>query len=124
MSWPGWESFNPEAREQKPAKPQKYHAKPVTVDGIRFASKREAHRWGQLQMAQRAGAIRNLERQVPILLHAPGGALVGRYVADFRFTDVATGKVVLEDAKGVRLPIYRWKARHVLAEYGIEIQEV
>lgn len=105
-------------------RPHKYRAVAEVLGGIRFASKREARRWVELQLRLKAGQIRDLERQVPILLHAPGGALVGRYVADFRYVDVETGRVVVEDAKGLRLPLYRWKKRHVLAEHGLEIREV
>jgi hypothetical protein len=33
----------------------KYRATPIILDGIRFDSKREAKRWAELQLLQRAG---------------------------------------------------------------------
>lgn len=41
--------------------PHKYHAKPTTVDGIRFASKAEARRYSELRLLEKAGEIKNLE---------------------------------------------------------------
>lgn len=131
MSYPGWEGFDPAAHERAvrrqgnaTPRPQKYHATAIVVDGIRFASKREGRRWRELKALERAGQINALERQVPIPLHAAGGRLVGKYLADFRYFDVERGREVVEDAKGMRLPLYIWKKRHVAAEHGIDIQEV
>ena len=41
----------------------KYNAIPTTVDGIRFASKREARRYLELKLLQKAGHISDLELQ-------------------------------------------------------------
>jgi hypothetical protein len=106
-------------------KRRKYGNKPVVVDGITFHSKSEAGRWCELLLEQRAGLIYDLERQVPIELHAHGGAIVGSYIADFRYRRPGVG-VVIEDRKGgatAEDPLYRFKKRFVLAEYGIEILE-
>ena len=119
--YPGWRGYEP---AKAPAKRHKYGAVAKVVDGIRFASTREARRWQALRVMEHAGAIRSLERQVPIPLHAPGGAQVGRYIADFRYYDVERGLVVVEDAKGFKTDLYAWKKRHVAAEHNIEIQEV
>lgn len=113
----------------------KYHAVPLTVDGVRFASTREARRYGELRMLERAGKIRDLTLQPSFELHAPpwwGDAdkpgpgpiatLVGVYRGDFAYA-TETGTVV-EDAKGVRTPLYRWKKKHVEIEYGVRIVEV
>jgi|WetSurMetagenome_2_1015567.scaffolds.fasta_scaffold27452_7 hypothetical protein len=102
----------------------KYGAVATDVEGIRFPSRREAARWQALRILERAGRVCTLERQVRIPLHAPGGGLVGHYVADFRYYDVELGRTVVEDAKGVKTDVYQWKKRHVLAEHGISIQEV
>ena len=131
VTWKGWEDFDPVAHERAvreqgnpTRKPHKYGATAVMVDGMRFASKREAHRWQELKALQHAGKVRSLDRQVRIPLHAAGGGLVGHYVADFRYFDVERGRYTTEDAKGMRLPLYAWKKRHVAAEHDIEIQEV
>jgi hypothetical protein len=111
------------------AKAQKYKAKPVTVDGILFPSKKEAARWGQLVLLQRAGEIEALERQVSILLHGELGPIktpTGRnaiYKADFTYTDAKTGEKVIEDAKGFQTPEYKLK-RAILAAQGIVIREI
>lgn len=46
----------------------KYHAKPVTIDGIRFASKKEGNRYCELKALTRAGKISDLQLQVPFIL--------------------------------------------------------
>lgn len=104
-------------------KRSKYGARPTVVDGVRFASRREADRYVTLCWRVRAGEIRDLELQPRYPLHAPNGAKVGTYVADFRYVD-ADGVTHVEDAKGMPTPLYRWKRRHVEAEYGLLVEEV
>ncbi len=100
----------------------KFNATRVEHDGLKFASKKEARRHADLKRLERAGAIHNLETQVRIALHTMGGEVVGHYVADFRYLLPGRG-VVVEDAKGFKTDLYRWKARHFKAEYGVEIVE-
>ena len=52
-----------------------------------------------------------------------GQSEIGKYIADFEFY-LPNGTRVVEDAKGVRTALYRWKKRHVEAQYGITIVEV
>ena len=99
----------------------KYHARPTTVDGIRFASQKEARRYQELRLLERAGEITQLELQPRYRLDAAGGEFIGEYRADFRYLSV--GVEVVEDVKGVRTSLYRWKKRHVEAQYGIAITE-
>lgn len=107
-------------------KPRKYRNQPVTVDGIRFDSKREAERYQELRAAERSGAIRDLRRQVRYPLHAVGGRRVGVYVADHVYDEIRGNDwvTIVEDVKGVRTAMYIWKSRHMLAEYGISIREI
>ena len=101
----------------------KYHAQPTYVDGIRFDSKREAQRWTQLVLLEKAGAIMGLRRQVPYVLvdkSKHGRALC--YYADFVY--MQDGKEVVEDAKGVKTDVYRIKKRLMAERYGIVIREV
>ena len=106
----------------------KYHAKKTTVDGITFDSAREAKRWQELKLLERAGAIRDLRRQVRYEL-IPAFDVDGKhyrpatYIADFVYTDAKTGKEIVEDVKGVRTPIYRLKAKLFAAKYGVSILE-
>lgn len=100
----------------------KYRAKPTTVDGIRFASKKEASRYLELCLLQKAGEISLLQLQPAFVLEV-SGTKVGRYVADFSYRDKKTGKIVYEDVKGFKTPVYRLKKKLVKAQYGIDILE-
>lgn len=104
------------------AKPSKYRAQPIWIDDIRFASKREARRYGQLSNLVKAGAIRNLQLQ-PAFAVSINGILCCTYKADFRYQNAA-GEWVIEDAKGFRTPVYKLKKRLVEAQFGIQIVEV
>jgi len=109
----------------------KYRAQPTEVDGHRFASKREAARYQELRLLERAGKIVNLELQ-PRFECRVNGIKVCTYVADFAFVDLerAAGggeasPRVIEDVKGVRTPVYRMKKKLVEALYpGVVIEEV
>ena len=99
----------------------KYGAIRTEVDGFVFASKREAHRYSELKLAERNGDISGLELQpnFPLIIN---GKKVATYIADFRYTE--RGQVVVEDSKGFRTAVYRLKKKIVEAQYGIEIIEV
>lgn len=105
----------------------KYRAKRTEVDNIFFASKREASRYSELRLLEKAGAISTLKLQVPFPLIVEGQR-VGIYVADFSY--VEKGQLVIEDCKGYRdnrSPVYRLfklKAALVKAIYGQEVREV
>lgn len=101
----------------------KYNAKPTVVDGIRFASKAEAKRYGELQLLVKAGTISGLELQPRYDLEV-NGRLVCEYVADFRYRCHFDSKMVIEDVKGVKTPAYLLKKKLMLAVHGIEIVEV
>lgn len=108
----------------KLTKGSKYHNQPVVVDSIRFDSRKEARRWHNLQLAQQAGEIWNLRRQVRYELHCPGGLKVATYVADFTYA--RNEQTIVEDVKSVatrKLAMYQLKKRWMAAEYGVEIQE-
>lgn len=108
----------------------KYHAKPTTVDNIRFASMKEARRYQELKLLEKAGEIRLLTLQ-PVFplrvnaIEAPVSFIVGKYAADFQYEEPRDGRwrLVIEDVKGFKTPLYRWKRKHVEAQYGIEIRE-
>jgi hypothetical protein len=106
----------------------KYRAKKQVVDGITFASRAEARRYGELKILQQAGKVSELQLQVPFVL-APAVLIRGanrkspalRYVADFVF--VRDGARVIEDVKGALTQAYRIK-RHLMAVQGLHITEV
>lgn len=105
-------------------KESKYHNKKVTVDGITFDSIKEANRWHELKLMERAGEIVGLNRQVKIEL-VPKSNLFRAvyYVADFVYVDKRTGKTVYEDVKGVRTDVYKLKKKLLYWRHGIEIKE-
>jgi hypothetical protein len=93
------------------------------IDGVRFDSRKEAARWGELVLLQRAGRIGCLRRQVRIPIRV-NGVTVCRYVADAVYLE--DGRRVVEDTKSEitrRLPVYRLKRKLLAALYGIEIRE-
>lgn len=122
------------------------NVKTVTSDGIKHDSTKEANRWCELRLLERAGKITNLRRQVEYeLIPAQyetyerrgkngqrlkdGLRLVERrccYVADFVYTDLETGKVVVEDTKSpaTRTKDYRIKKKLMLYIHKIKIVEV
>ena len=131
-------------RWQRTAKTNKYNAKKVSVDGIEFDSKKEARRYQELLLLQKAGEIYMLERQKvyellpaqrePDTVGRRGGIIKGKlleraveYVADFVYTD-KNGKTVVEDVKGFReggaYAVFVLKRKLMLYRYGIKIKEV
>lgn len=102
----------------KAAKANKYKAEPTYADGIRFASKAEARRYGELKLLEKAGTISSLTLQPRYEL--PGGI---RYVGDFAYTE--NGQAVCEDVKGMETPVFRLKKRLFLDTYpDIELRIV
>lgn len=104
----------------------KYRAIPTVIDGIRFASKKEARRFQELKLLERAGKITELELQPRFDLFIPNSdkGKVGTYVGDFRYLDIERNITVLEDVKGMKTPVYRLKKKLMKAIYGIDIQEI
>lgn len=109
-------------------RPSKYGNRKTVIDGVTFDSAREAKRWQELRLLERAGEITDLERQVSIPLWGRNGPLkfasgrMANYRADFTYRD-RSGREVIEDAKGFETPEFRLK-RAVLAAQGVEIVTV
>ncbi len=103
---------------EKPKK-SKYGAVKTEVDGIMFDSKREASRYQELRLLEQAGEIANLRLQVPFeLIPKSKYGMPIRYIADFTYNDL-NGQLIVEDAKGVKTPVYRLKRRMMAEKYGI-----
>lgn len=103
---------------------RKWKNQPTEVDGIRFDSKAEARRWGELCALQQAGKIYRLQRQVRFKL-VVNGELIATYVADHTYYDEQE-RYVVEDVKGSRstiTPEYRLKKKLMAAIYKINVQE-
>lgn len=103
------------------------NAKRHFAHGIWFDSKKEANRWGELLLMERAGQISELRRQVAIALKGRSGPILtptGRnmtYLADFVYIEAC--EEVVEDAKGYPSDIYLMK-KAILAAQGVNIREV
>jgi hypothetical protein len=123
----------------------KYHnRKTITSDGIVHDSQKEANRWCELKLLERAGKITDLKRQVEYELIPDqyetyerygkngnrlkdGIKLIERrcvYVADFVYHNVEANKMVVEDTKGVRTKEYIIKRKLMLAVHKIRITEI
>lgn len=98
----------------------KYGNHRTTVNGRIFASKKEAGRYQELALLEKAGYIRKLQCQVRYPLRI-NGELICTYVADFLYDD---GKAqITEDCKGFKTPEYKLKAKLMKAILGIKILE-
>lgn len=106
----------------------KYNNRKVTIDGIEFDSQKEARRFRELCLLERAGRITELQRQVKFELipsQRIDGKVVERacnYIADFTYKE--NGKEVAEDTKGFKTKDYIIKRKLMLHKYGIRIKEI
>lgn len=98
------------------SKRSKYRNQPTEVDGIRFASKREARRYCDLKLLEKAGEIAELRLQprFPLIVN---NIHVCTYVGDFTYLDRNTDREVVEDTKGVRTKEFIIKAKLFHALY-------
>jgi len=103
-----------------PRKQPRLKDRRVEQDGIVFHSKKEAERFRELLLLQRAGQIEKLERQVSFAI-VVDHTLICQYIADAVY--IRGGKRVVEDSKGFRTEMYRIKKRLMKAVLGIEILE-
>lgn len=99
----------------------KYRAVPTVVDGIRFASKKEARRYGELKLLLKGSQIESMDLQ-PRYECIVKGVKICDYVADFRY--LQGENTIVEDVKGMKTPVYKLKKKLVEALYGITITEV
>ncbi len=119
----------------------KYHNRKVTVDGITFDSIKEANRYKELKVLERAGQVHDLQLQVKFKLipaqrewtdettksgKPKKGKLIEKevsYYADFTYRN-RYGLLVVEDAKGYKTPEYILKRKMMLYFHGIRVREV
>lgn len=114
--------INPQLVTIQNKKRTKYGARKKEVDGILFASEREAKRYQVLKLMQKQGLIGLLELQVPFELN-PGGSHSLKYIADFKYIDACTGETIIEDCKGFRTSTYLKKRRLMWKLFKIKIKE-
>ena len=100
------------------------NVKTTTSDGITHDSIREANRWCELKLLERAGVIEHLQRQVKYhLIPKQDGEREVCYIADFVYHNAEDGKLVVEDVKGKRTKEYIIKRKLMLWIHGIKIKE-
>jgi len=115
------------AEAMKPTKRGRFPVAPKaerTVDGIVFASKREAARYAVLKQQERAGLISHLELQ-PVFKVTINGHHYCRYSADFAY--FRHGERVIEDCKSsgtAKDAAYRLRKRAAEMFYYIKVREV
>lgn len=98
---------------------QKYHAIKTEYKGVIYDSKFEAHKAFQLDMLQRAGLIKDVQRQVKFTLQDGFVNNKGEkirpitYIADFVYIDVKTGEKIVLDTKSpaTRTQVYMLKKK-------------
>ena len=122
-------------------KGNKYGNRKIQFDGQTFDSKKEMRHYTELLLLEKAGKIKDLQRQVkfqlipaqrePDIIGPKGGHKPGKlierevaYIADFVYVDTRTGERVVVDTKGVRTKEYVIKRKMMLYFHGIRIKEV
>jgi hypothetical protein len=105
-------------------RPHKYRAQATTVDGIKFASKAEARRYGELKLLKQAGEISGLTTHPRYVLQEGFRGRDGKMVRaitwklDFGYREGA--QEIVEDVKGgkaTQTEAFRIKRRLFLKRY-------
>ena len=135
-AWRNYKGYPTQGRSNN-----KYRNNKIEIDGHVFDSRKEAKRYRELKLLEDAGEIKNLRMQVkyvllpvqrePDTIGKRGGIKKGKvierecdYIADFVYEKTDTGETVVEDTKGLRLPIYVVKRKMMLYFHGIRISEI
>lgn len=98
----------------------KYKNEKVQYDGIIFDSKKEAKRYKELLLLQKANLITNLRTQpkftlIQGFLDNEGVRQRGTaYIADFEYYDIESSRWIVEDVKSkitAKLPLFKLKLK-------------
>lgn len=111
----------------------KFKNRKTIVDGQKFDSKKEANRWAELKLMERAGLITDLKRQVRFLLTPTVYDEQGKckmpsssYIADFVYRK--DHKLVVEDVKGYKkgpaYGLFVQKKKVMYDKYKIFVEEI
>lgn len=132
--------------KQHAPKPSKYKNQRTVIDGEVFDSKKEAAYFQELKLREKAGEVRDIQRQMTFHLCAPVVDALMRqdsipkivyiadYVADFtfdeRYHDVVSGERdtwlhVVADVKGTKnTGMFALKKKWLELQSGIRIREI
>ena len=117
-------------RNRKDMGGNKYRAKKVETTDGKFDSALEYKRWIYLKALEQNGEIKNLVRQVPYTLlpaQKKDGKVLFRelkYVSDMEYDVVKTGEHIVEDVKGMILPVFKVKQKLMFYFFGVEVKVV
>ena len=106
----------------------KYGNRKTEVDGFLFDSKKEATRYSELVLLEKAGEIFFLELQPKFTLldgfrDRDGKAHRAiKYIADFQYQE--DGKMIVEDTKGYKTQVFRIKEKLFRKRYPTIIFKV
>lgn len=96
----------------------KYRNIKTTINNITFDSKKEAGRYQELLLLEKAGKIHHLELQVPFVVCPKVKSIKGsrdrKYIADFVY--IENGQYIIEDVKSFitrKNPVYSLKKQLV-----------
>ena len=116
------EEYKDLLKTKKKKKKSKYSAVKTEINGIKFDSKKEARRYKELKILEKADEIKSLELQPRFLLQEKfkyNGKTIRKieYIADFRYID-EKGNTIVEDVKGMKTEVYKIKKKIFLKIYG------
>lgn len=116
---PALSAYPPRQKQRR-----KYGNKPTVVCGEVFDSGKEAARYEQLLLLERAGHITQLRHHVRYPIEV-NGIVLCEYEADFTYVD-DTGTRHVEDVKctATMTPVYKLKRKLMAAVHGITIEEI
>ena len=117
-------------RNRKDMRGGKYKASKIETAVGKFDSKLEFKRYLYLKSLQDDGKISALKRQVPYTLIPSQKDHTGkvlfrevRYGSDFEY-DLPGGEHVVEDTKGIVLPVFKIKQKLMFYFFGIEVKVI
>lgn len=101
---------------------RKYKNIKKVVNGIEFDSIKEANRYQELLLLQKACEIRNLKLQPEFILQdsfrlKKQTHRAIKYIADFQYQNFTTSEIIVEDVKGMKTEVYRIKKKLLLYKF-------
>ena len=106
-------------------KKNKFNAKSIVIDGHKFPSLKEAQRYNELKLLEKAGKIKNLELQpefeiIPKQKYRGKTLKRAKYTPDFKYLDVDNNEWVIEEVKGMPTVDYVLRKKLFILNYGDE----
>lgn len=106
--------------EMKSTKSKYRNKRVYSIEHGHFDSQAEFRRYNALLLEERAGIVRDIQRQVRFRLEHDG-CFFGIYVADFVYWK--NDEQIVEDVKGYKTATYKTKKRLMKTIHGIDIFE-